>query len=76
MMDSEFVEELEEDEEEEFNVEEHLALAEAYRAEQKKNAEENNLHQVCCLNCGLKKYVTEEIKNKGYYYCVGSCMGF
>ena len=34
----------------------------------------NNLKKViCCLNCGLKKTTTEDIKN---YYCEPICMGF
>jgi hypothetical protein len=28
---------------------------------------------ICCLNCGLKKTTTEDIKN---YYCEPICMGF
>jgi len=68
MMDSEFVEELEEEEED------YLQQEEAYKEGQKTIAEEQNLKLVCCLNCGLKKYVKEEEDN--YYYCKGSCLGF
>ena len=54
-------------------LEAYLQQEEAYKEGMKTTAEENNLFQICCLNCGLKKYVKKDIKN---YYCEPICKGF
>jgi hypothetical protein len=67
---------VEEEEENDFTpaLEAYLQQEEAYKEGMKTIAEEQNLKLVCCLNCGLKKYVKQE--EDDYYYCEGNCLGF